>query len=146
MYVSEWIRTSREAQGLSREQLGEEVYSYGMEEQGSASTMASSGDCYIAIDPCAFENSDITRMHLAHELGHCMTGSFYNPYSKLDIREKHERKANAWAFKHVVPFDRLMKCVKQGLSEPWQMEEVFDVPAWYIRQAMEYYSTQPQCG
>ena len=108
-------------------------------DSGSASTMALDGRCYIAIDHDVFESSDIERMHLAHELGHCMTGSFFNPHSKLDIRGKHERRANAWAYKQVVPLEGIRKCFKQGLAEAWQMEDVFDVPAWFIRQAMEYY-------
>jgi Zn-dependent peptidase ImmA (M78 family) len=120
------------------ERKGIEVYSHKME--GGSSSVMVCGECCIAIDPCAFENSDIERVHLAHELGHCVTGSFYNPYSKLDIREKHERRANAWAFKQIVPLDEIRKCFKQGLTEPWQMEDVFDVPAWFIRQAMDYYT------
>lgn len=114
-----------------------EVHSCKME-GGSASTMLE-GDCYIALDPCVREGSDIERMHLAHELGHCITGSFYNPYSELDIREKHEWRANAWAYRQVVPQDKLELCFRRGLTEPWQMEEVFDLPARFIRQAMEYY-------
>jgi len=125
---------------------GVEVFRYPMTEQGSSSTMQDSGDCYIAIAPDAFEDSDIERMHLAHELGHCMTGSFFNPHSQLDIREKHERKANVWAFKQVVPLEALEKCFRRGLTEPWQMEEVFDVPARFIRQAMNYYQNVRPLG
>jgi len=109
---------------------------------GGSASAAVGGEYCVALDPCALENSDIERMHLAHELGHCMTGSFYNPYALLDIREKHERKANVWAYKRVVPLDRLVECFKQGLTEPWQMEDVFDLPARFIRQAMEYYKQQ----
>ena len=122
------------------EQEGVEVYTHRME-CGSASAVVD-GEYCVALDPCAFECSDIERVHLAHELGHCITGSFYNPYSGIDVREKYERRANVWAYKHIVPLNQLEKCFKRGLTEPWQMEDVFDVPARFIRQAMEYYMQQ----
>lgn len=113
------------------------VYSHKMD-NGSSSAQVN-GEYCIAIDSCVFDSSDVERVHLAHELGHCITGSFYNPYSGLDIMEKHERRATVWAYKRIVPLDGIHKCFMQGLTEPWQMEDVFDVPAWFIRQAMEYY-------
>ncbi len=40
------------------------------------------------------ENIEYTRLErLAHELGHCMTDSFYEGYSPFELREKHEYKA-----------------------------------------------------
>jgi len=126
---------------LLAEAEGIEVHPYPMVENGSSTLMTSKGNCYIAMDHCALADSDTERMHLAHELGHCMTGSFYNYHSKLDIREKHERRANVWAFKRVVPLETIRKCMKQGLTEPWQMEDMLDVPARFIRQAMEYYAS-----
>ena len=32
-----------------------------------------------------------------HEIGHCETGSFYNPYSPFEVRKKHENRADEWA-------------------------------------------------
>jgi Zn-dependent peptidase ImmA (M78 family) len=93
------------------------------------------------IDYAQLESVAAERVHLSHELGHCVTGSFYNPYALLDIRAKHERRANVWAYKQVVPLDALQECFRQGLTEPWQLEDEFDVPAWFIRQAMEYYES-----
>jgi len=52
-------------------------------------------------------NNDIKssdqNVHMAHELGHCLTGSMYNMYALLDNRDKHELRANQWAFKTLVP-------------------------------------------
>ena len=120
---------------------GVEVHTYSLSQNKSSSFMMG-GDFYVGIDPAQMETTADERAHLAHELGHCVTGSFYNPYSKLDIRERHERRANVWAYKHIVPIEGIRKCFKQGLTESWQMEEIFDVPAWFIKQAMEYYMRQ----
>jgi len=102
-------------------------------------SMEDDGRCYIAVDPRRLETAADERAHLAHELGHCMTGSFYNRYSKFDIRGKHERRANVWAIKQLIPPDKLCGCVKRGLREHWEIAEEFDVPAWFAAQAMEYY-------
>lgn len=50
--------------------------------------------CYIAIDQRL--NVQQEREALAHELGHCEYGGFYNRYSKYDIRAKAERRADKW--------------------------------------------------
>ena len=36
-------------------------------------------------------------MKLAHELGHCCTGSFYNQWATADCRRRHENVADKWA-------------------------------------------------
>lgn len=51
--------------------------------------------CYIVL------SSSLTRVGekeaLAHELGHCEYGGFYNEYSSFDIRAKAERRADKWS-------------------------------------------------
>ena len=42
------------------------------------SLMDSCGDCHIAIDPQKLKGEPDERAKLAHELGHCLTGAFYN--------------------------------------------------------------------
>ena len=60
----------------------------------SMSIQADSGDCYIGIDSRNMSTPEEI-VHKAHELGHCVTGSFYNKYSKLDLISKHERRDDA---------------------------------------------------
>ena len=55
---------------------------------GSLSLLSPSGQCYIALDPSLSDTQQ--RVRLAHELGHCETGSFYNRYSPYDLRERCE--------------------------------------------------------
>lgn len=94
---------------------------------------------FIGIDPNAYENSAEERVHLAHELGHCMTGSFYNIYSNFDIREKHERRATKWAIKKLIPFDELVKYLDDGIVQKWELAEIFDVTEDYIDKAFSLY-------
>ena len=53
----------------------------------------------IAVDVKKIDkNIDLSDI-LSRKLGHCITGSFYNPENILDLFEKQEYKANLWGFK-----------------------------------------------
>lgn len=95
--------------------------------------------CYIAIDQRL--NAQQEREALAHELGHCEYGGFYNRYSKYDIRAKAERRADKWAFAKLVPYGQLMQAVRHGVTEVWDLAELFDVSCEFIHRAIAYYKT-----
>ena len=84
------------------------------------------------------ETEDELAAILAHEIGHCETGAFYNPYSNLDIREKHERTANRWAVKKLVPKSELVTLLKKGY-ERWELAEHFEVTEDFINLAIRMY-------
>lgn len=95
--------------------------------------------CYIAIDQRL--NVQQEREALAHELGHCEYGGFYNRYSRYDIRAKAERRADKWAFARLVPYGRLMQAVRHGITEVWELAELFDVSCEFMHRAIAYYKT-----
>lgn len=75
----------------------------------------------------------------AHEMGHCITDSFYVGYSPLEKRAKHEYRANKWAVNYLIPFSALCKAVKEGNREIWQLAEYFDVGEPFIQKAIAYH-------
>lgn len=83
-----------------------EVYLGSMPAAKSASANIGD-DYYIALDEQSLESTAEARCRLAHEAGHCITGSFYNLYAPLDRRSKHERRADKWAVKKVDPQGRV---------------------------------------
>lgn len=95
--------------------------------------------CYIAIDQRL--NVQQEREALAHELGHCEYGGFYNRHSKYDIRAKAERRADKWAFARLVPYGRLMQAVRHGVTDVWELAELFDVSCEFMHRAIAYYKT-----
>ncbi len=101
--------------------------------------MSGAGNCYIGMDPFRIETSSQERVHLAHELGHCETGSFYNVYSSLDIREKHENRADRWAVTRLVPVEELEYAVNNGFTEIWELAEYFGVTEDFIKKAADIY-------
>lgn len=103
------------------------------------STSISIGDdYYIGIDEKNIETTAEERTHLAHELGHCMTGSFYNMYSEYDIRAKHEYRADKWAVLHLIPKDKFISLLKKGYRI-WELAEYFEVTEDFIRKAYHLY-------
>ena len=78
-------------------------------------------------------------MKLAHEMGHCVTGSFYNSDAACDIRKRHEIRADKWAIKQLIPQEELQEAVAAGYSEIWDLAEYFDVPEDLMRKAICWY-------
>lgn len=91
------------------------------------------------MDPFRIDTTAQERVHLAHELGHCETGAFYNVYSSLDLREKQEKKADRWAVSCLVPAEEFMRVLSEGVVEVWELAEYFDVTEEFIRKAAEIY-------
>lgn len=75
----------------------------------------------------------------AHALGHCMYGGFYNRYSKYDIIEKSERRADKWAFMKLVPPGLVKEALQNGIVEPWDLADAFDVSCEFMHCALSYY-------
>ena len=96
--------------------------------------------CYIAIDPLRLESSQSEKIIISHELGHCLTGSFYNAYAACDIRQRHENRANKNSIQRLVPEDELNEAVSAGISEIWELAELFDVPPDFMAMACHWYN------
>lgn len=98
--------------------------------------------CYVGLDPGFTEPEKL--VHLAHELGHCVRGAFYNIYAVRDYRQKHERKADEWAIRRLIPYPLLKKAIRHGSTEPWQIAEDFNVTCKFAEKAMKYWR-EKQC-
>lgn len=105
---------------------------------GSMSIMTDGGVCYIGIDDSQLTGQD-EKIRLAHELGHCETGAFYNRYSKLDLISKKEYKADKWAINMLLPKNDMEVAISNGCVELWQLAEYFDISEEYVKKAMWIY-------
>lgn len=80
------------------------------------------------------------RTQLAHEIGHCETGSFYSRYIKVDSRQRHENRADKWAVKKMISAEALDEAVAQGYTELWNLAEHFNVTEDFIKKAVCLYT------
>lgn len=95
--------------------------------------------CYIGLDEDSIQTTAEQSVHLAHEVGHCVTGSFYNRYAPCDLRQKHENRADRWAIQRLIDPARLCDALDAGVTEPWELAEYFDVTEPFMRKALAYY-------
>ena len=116
-----------------------EVLTFPMENAGSMSVMTDSGDCYIGMDKRVLDGSSSERVHLSHELGHCVTGSFYNIHAAVDCRQRHENRADKWAVQALIPVEELDNAIAEGCTEVWELAERFGVTEEFIRKTVCYY-------
>ena len=145
MPVSSWNKR-REVSHLSKilelHQYAEEhridvdYFSLGVVESLSMHVYGSNA---IAIDPDKIQSEADETYKLAHELGHCEYGGFYNAKSPLDLRGKREYKADVWAVQKVLPFDELREAIQSGIHERWELAEHFNLPEEFINFALTYY-------
>ena len=112
---------------------------FALHSREALSVMDEEGTCFIAIDPKKLTGESDERTKLSHEVGHCITGAFYNVYSNYDCRQRHENKADKWAVKKLIPVDELDAAVADGHTEIWELAEQFGVTEDFMRKAVCYY-------
>lgn len=97
------------------------------------------GRCAVALDPDKVTCAADEKVKLCHELGHCVTGSFYNRYAALDLRRRHELHADRWAIARLVPRHELDAALKKGVREVWELAEYFEVTEEFMKKALIHY-------
>ena len=117
-----------------------EVDCFEMGKREAFSLMDEDGGCYIAIDPFKLTSETDEHMKLAHELGHCITGSFYNTSATCDVRRKHENRADRWAIRRLISAEELEAAVSAGYTEICDLAEYFGVPEDFMRKAVCLYT------
>ena len=103
--------------------------------QSAMSIRTPDGRYHIAIDPFKLQDDTDELCKLSHELGHCQTGSFYTRESSLDLRSRHELRADKWAVHQVIPIESYRKAIADGCTSTWQLAEYFGVTEDFIRTA-----------
>ena len=121
------------------EQFGVTVDGFELNSRESLSLMDEEGGCYIAIDPFKLTSSRDEKEKLGHELGHCITGSFYNQYAGCDIRKKHENRADKWSIQQQIRREDLEAAVAAGHTEIWDLAEYFNVTENFMRKVICWY-------
>ena len=115
------------------------VLRFPLPEPRSMSLMDEEGNCVIGMDPKLCEEAPLERVHLGHELGHCVTGSFYNIYAAVDSRRRHENRADKWAIRCLIPLENLDDAIAEGCTELWQIADRFGVTEEFAKKAVCLY-------
>ena len=111
-----------------------------MELATSLSVPLPGGQYAIAINPWKMDSLAMETVCLAHELGHCETGSFYNPYAVCDVRRKHENRADKWAIRRLVPRAEYAAALAYGFTDIHALAERFGVTPEFMKKAVCLYT------
>ncbi len=111
-----------------------------LEQATSLSIPLPDGSYAIAVNPWKLDTLEQETVCLAHELGHCKTGSFYNRHAALDIRQKHENRADKWAIQHLIPVEDLDEAVAGSCEDIPALSEHFCVTEDLMRKAVCWYT------
>lgn len=95
---------------------------------------------YVCMDYDLLWGGAEERVRLAHELGHCKTGAFYNRWAARDVRQKHEHRADKWAIHKIIPENALNEAVSKGHTELWDLAEYFGVTEDFMKKAVCWYN------
>ena len=117
------------------EEAGIDVFYFPME----SCTSISAPDNCIAIDTDRLTDNAQEAACLAHEMGHCRTGSFYCVDSPLAFRGRQETRAQRWAIRRLVPLEELKLALQAGITAPFELAQYFEVPQELMEQAVAYY-------
>ncbi len=122
------------------EQQNIPILSYPLPQTCSLALELENGQCYIGMDYTQLQDSKEHLVHLGHELGHCISGAFYNRYAKMDLRQRQEIKADKWAIQCLIPMEALDDAIAAGYTEFWELADHFGVTEEFIRKAVCLYT------
>lgn len=114
-----------------------EIYDFHLDGHKALSMPLQGGVCAVAMDTLRMSSKD-EKEALAHELGHCMTHTFYTPSTPMVTRARCEVRAKKWAVKHLIPENKLFCAIRRGL-ELWELAELFEVDEVLVVQAINLY-------
>lgn len=79
---------------------------------------------------------------VAHECGHVATGTTHSVCNPVDLVEKHEYVANKWAVHRVLPKEEIIKALRDGCVEPWEVAEKLDRTVQFVYTALKIYRAE----
>ncbi len=121
------------------EEMGVEVVWFPLWADRSLAVELPDGTQAVALDPWKMETLAQETTCLAHELGHCSTGSFYDPHAALDVRRRHENRADKWAIARLVPRAAFQRALSAGCDSIPALAEHFGVTEGLMRKAACWY-------
>lgn len=115
-------------------------YNHGVNRDVLGRSMETEYGYWVGLNPSKMIRSEILeKVCLAHEIGHCETGTIHTNDTPVLVLKWYERRAWRSAFNRLVPEKKIKKAVRKGIYEVWDLADHFDVPDWFMYHAICYY-------
>ena len=92
----------------------------------------------IGLDYSVTHSSGNELVHLATQRGYIENGDFYNQNSSLITRLQGDARAQKYAFKKLLPHEKIMEAVDKGYTEVYQIAEYWNLPYDFTERACFY--------
>lgn len=76
---------------------------------------------------------------LAHEYGHCASGSTHALYSPYDLICRHEYRADRQSVLEFLPIELIEEAINKGCIHTHEFAEYLDMPEDFVRLAFKHY-------
>ena len=104
-------------------------------------TICADGNCGVFINDKEINNSDEEFCVVAHEYGHCATGTLYRLNSDESYVSQCEYRADRKAVLTFLPIDRLNDAIECGCQTSYEFSEYLDLPEKFVIMAFNHYQT-----
>lgn len=94
----------------------------------------------IFINENLMQDSDEEFCAMAHEYGHCKSGSTHKLHSKFDLICRHEYRANRRAVLDFLPFEQIKQAINCGCETIYEFSAYLDMPETFIKTALHHYN------
>lgn len=119
------------------------VLHYPLRKTRSLSMRLPTGVCFIAMDESTCDGSIREREHLTHEMGHCITNTFYSRSASAALRQYQENLAEEWAIHRLIPAHALEETIASGVTDLHDLAAHFGVSVEFLKKAicLHYFDT-----
>ncbi|MCI8411974.1 MAG: hypothetical protein HFJ40_06050 [Clostridia bacterium] len=93
----------------------------------------------IVVDDNQIKSQVSENTVLIQELGHYMAGAYYRTNSQYELIDKMEHKADKKSWQEFLPYEKIIKLMKNGLTTATQLAEYFNVEVPYMARCLNYY-------
>lgn len=97
---------------------------------------------WIAIDRRKFKDDTEYKCALAHEIGHCETGSFYRIGTYEHDRDLNEHLANRYAAELLLPLSELLRTMHGGTLFGPILARMYDVTREFADMVLDLYDQE----
>jgi len=93
----------------------------------------------IAFDKSKLANSKQEKQVLAEELGHYYCNALYYLNDSIVQKSRCEYRAKKWAYQYLVPVNKLVEKINDGIVDTYELAEYFDVEPNYMYKCINFY-------
>ncbi len=97
---------------------------------------------FINLDEKSIGSSEEMNVCLAHELGHCLSGTVYTINHTKLYRGSAEYRADYRAALLLIPVDKLVDCIKKGNYELYAIAEYFNTTEEFVARTITIYKNK----